>query len=274
MHSTLRLGRAHRPREQSGYILLSLLLMMCLLVIAAASLAPSIAFEIRREREEEMIHRGAQYSRAIRLYAKKTGRYPLSMQDLYQTGGTRYLRKLYKDPITGGDFRLLHTADIMSATAPQNLNNSQTQLDSGQSSAGSDGTPDGSPDQQTFSSPNNSGFQPATAPGSTSTSTSTNPGDGSTPRAAPDDPTQGIIFGVASTSKKRTIREFDHKNHYDQWLFFYDTNHDRGSLITGPTSLSLTTSSQVGQPAGSIGQAPAGASQPGAVQPSSPTAPQ
>ena len=67
----------------------------------------------------------------------------------------------------------------------------------------------------------------------------------------------GVIIGVASVSKKKSIREFDHKNHYDQWLFFYDPTYDRGFPIKGPTSMSLSAAS-VGMPAGSIGQ-PAGA---------------
>src|SRR4029077_5473621 len=29
----------------------------------------------------------------------------------------------------------------------------------------------------------------------------------------------GVIMGVASSSPKKTIREFNHKNHYKDWLF-------------------------------------------------------
>ena len=35
----------------------------------------------------------------------------------------------------------------------------------------------------------------------------------------------GPIVGVASTSKAQTIREFNHKNHYNQWQFIYDPDH-------------------------------------------------
>ena len=42
-----------------------LMLFVALLAIAAGAVAPTIAFEVRRDREEEMIHRGTQYSRAI-----------------------------------------------------------------------------------------------------------------------------------------------------------------------------------------------------------------
>src|SRR3954452_9299330 len=99
--------RTHKQRE-SGYVLLTLILVMALLAIAAGMLASSIAFEIKRDREEEMIHRGVQYSRAIRAYYKKFGRYPVKMEDLENTSQLRFLRKRYKDPLTNKDFRLLH----------------------------------------------------------------------------------------------------------------------------------------------------------------------
>lgn len=85
-----------------------LLLTVALMMIATAIIVPSIAFDIKRDREEEMIHRGVQYSRAIRAYYKKFGRYPVKIEDLENTQQMRFLRKRYKDPLTGKDFRLLH----------------------------------------------------------------------------------------------------------------------------------------------------------------------
>ena len=99
--------RETRPREK-GYILLTLMLIVSLMVIFAAAVMPAISFEIKRDREQEMIHRGVQYSRAIRAYYKKFGRYPTRLEDLDNTNNLRYLRKHYKDPITGQDFKLLH----------------------------------------------------------------------------------------------------------------------------------------------------------------------
>ena len=49
-------------RSQRGYILLTLLLLAAVLAIAAAAMVPLITFQIKRDREEEMIHRGVQYS--------------------------------------------------------------------------------------------------------------------------------------------------------------------------------------------------------------------
>src|ERR1700728_912752 len=102
-------NRFRRPEQ--GYVLLTLMLMVTLMVIAAAVAAPTIAFEVRRDREQEMIHRGVQYSRSIRNYFKKYGRYPTRLEDLDNTNNLRYLRKHYKDPVTEQDFKLLHYGD-------------------------------------------------------------------------------------------------------------------------------------------------------------------
>src|SRR5580698_3220427 len=102
--------RRHRRGRNSeqGYVLLTLLLMVAMMIIAAGAVVQTIAFEIKRDREEEMVHRGVQYARAIRSYYKKFGRYPTKLEDLESTNNQRFLRKRYKDPITGKDFKLLH----------------------------------------------------------------------------------------------------------------------------------------------------------------------
>src|SRR5260370_38150285 len=104
-----------RRPAQEGYVLLSLLLMVALLIIAAAGVLPSISFEIKRDREQELIHRGVQYSRAIRSYYKKFGRYPTRIEELESTNNLCFLRKRYKDPITGQDFKLLHFGEVKMA---------------------------------------------------------------------------------------------------------------------------------------------------------------
>ena len=52
----------------------------------------------------------------------------------------------------------------------------------------------------------------------------------------------GPIVGVASTSKAKTIREFNHKNHYNDWQFIYDPTMDRGGPITTPAQPALQVS--------------------------------
>lgn len=96
-------------RQQEGYILLTLLLVVALMGIFALAAYTTVEFEIRRDQETEMIHRGVQYTRAIRAYYKKFQRYPTKLEDLDNSNNLRYLRKHYKDPLNKNkDFRLLH----------------------------------------------------------------------------------------------------------------------------------------------------------------------
>jgi type II secretory pathway pseudopilin PulG len=96
-------------RKEKGYILLTLMLWVALMAILAIGVLIPIQFAIHRDQETEMIHRGVQYSRAIRAYYKKFGRYPTRLEDLESTNNLRFLRKRYKDPINKNkDFKLLH----------------------------------------------------------------------------------------------------------------------------------------------------------------------
>src|SRR5947207_3497089 len=101
--------------SQRGYILLILLLAVALMSIGALKIVQVLKFQYQRDREEELIHRGVQYSRAVRRYFKKLGRYPTRIEDLENTNNIRFLRRRYKDPMnrdpeTGkeSDFKLLH----------------------------------------------------------------------------------------------------------------------------------------------------------------------
>jgi hypothetical protein len=65
----------------------------------------------------------------------------------------------------------------------------------------------------------------------------------------------GPIVGVASTSKVESIREFNKKNHYNQWQFIYDPASDRGGLLSTPNQPALQVAAPVPQQAapGSLG---------------------
>src|ERR1700741_2923650 len=110
-------GVSKSRRSEHGYALLTLLLVMALLMIFAGAIVPSITFDVKRDREEEMIHRGVQYSRAIRGYYKKFSRYPTKIEDLESANNLRFLRKRYKDPENCkngkcADFKLLHFGEV------------------------------------------------------------------------------------------------------------------------------------------------------------------
>ena len=91
--------------------------MLAVMGIVGATMVTSLKFDIQRDREEEMIHRGVQYSRAIRLYYKKFGRYPATIENLENTNQMRFLRRRYKDPLTGKDFKVLHFGEALRALA-------------------------------------------------------------------------------------------------------------------------------------------------------------
>jgi type II secretory pathway pseudopilin PulG len=261
----------HSARSpQRGYILLSLLLMMALLTIAAAVAAPTLATEIRRDREEELIHREMQYRRAIRRFIKQTGRYPMNLEDL-DHGQVKYLRKRYKDPITGKDFRLLHMLDIPrvgaiipngsneqganpadpadapgqgSSTSSDATSASETQPQSGQNGAANQTT--GGPLKSAFGlSGDVSGGQ---APGAQSLNSQSGAAQSQQPLGG------GLIIGVASTSAKKTIREFNHKSRYNDWLFFYDPAFDGFPELYGPTPIGVPPAALFGNNASTAQQ--------------------
>jgi hypothetical protein len=96
-------GRA--SAGERGYAYLLALLLAVTLFITMSAVMPNILTQGRREKEADMIWRGNQYKRAIRLYVQKNGKYPTSLDDLikHQQGEVRYLRELYKDPMNPGD---------------------------------------------------------------------------------------------------------------------------------------------------------------------------
>jgi type II secretory pathway pseudopilin PulG len=214
-------GRSFRSGGERGYVLLTMLLMVSLLIVGAAALAPSIGREIRRDQETELIRRGIQYRRAIRQFTKKTGRFPMKIEDLEETNGVRFLRRRYKDPITGGEFKLLHMSDIPAATG---TSSNAWSLQPGKNAAG---------DGSTAEDPGDGGSagQGAASSKSSGSNSSANDSSGNTGFGG------GVIIGVASASKKRTIREFDRRDHYNQWLFFYDPGFERPFEVQGPTPL-------------------------------------
>ena len=71
-------------------------------------MVPLRVMQSRRETEQELIFRGQEYIRAIQKYQRKYGVYPSSIDDLVSRDGYRFIRRQYKDPVTGEDFRLIN----------------------------------------------------------------------------------------------------------------------------------------------------------------------
>jgi len=104
-----------RKRRDSGAMLLAVLFMMAVMVVMALAVAPAMIQQAKRDREEEMIHRGTEYARAVKKYYKKYGRYPANLEQLENTNNIRFLRKRFKDPLVkDGQWKLLRYGDIQS----------------------------------------------------------------------------------------------------------------------------------------------------------------
>jgi hypothetical protein len=87
--------------------------MITVMLIGSEIVLRNLAVEAKRERETEMIWRGNEYVRAIRLYYRKTGHYPSSIDDLNKgLPNLHFLRpSALKDPLnrTDGSWRLIYT---------------------------------------------------------------------------------------------------------------------------------------------------------------------
>jgi len=65
--TSARLAR-RRPNPESGYALLMILAMAAVVAITLYTQLPKVAFEAQRDKEQRLIDRGEQYSRAIQLF--------------------------------------------------------------------------------------------------------------------------------------------------------------------------------------------------------------
>ncbi len=113
MRHPVRTGSAasRRPESQGGFALLMVFLMAAIVALMLYQQLPRVAFETERDKEQLLIDRGEQFTRAIQLYYVAHNRqYPTSLDDL-DKGEKRYLRRRYKDPYTGKDeWRIIHTS--------------------------------------------------------------------------------------------------------------------------------------------------------------------
>jgi hypothetical protein len=108
--------RCHFPRRrprtgESGYALMVILFLLALLVLSTVAVAPTVLSSIQREKEAEMVWRGKQYVRGIRMYYVKMHRFPTSLDDLTKPKtGLRFMRQAYKDPMNpqDGSWRLIY----------------------------------------------------------------------------------------------------------------------------------------------------------------------
>jgi type II secretory pathway pseudopilin PulG len=264
--------------KESGYVLLAVLLTMTLLLILLSVEAPRIAQQIKRDKEEEMIHRGKDYATAVKRFVHKNGgRYPVSVEQLENTNHVRFLRKKYVDPMTGdSDWKMVHVGEAqVNIPAPNPGLSGGGGQNPGLFNSGPGGNPPpGTPptgQAQTQNPPTGQQQNQAGGTGQLGSLTTSGIGNGQTVGG-------GQIMGVASVSKGHAIKEFNDKDEYDQWYFVYDLRLEQsggsGVTVAAPRAGGTTTGSSgaSGTP-GATGSpnAPGAPGQPTPVQTPTPT---
>lgn len=231
MKPQIRRISKRRANRQKGYLLLSVMLLITVMMIALAIEAPRISQQIKRQKEEELVHRGKEYANAIRKFYRKNGTYPVSLEQLESTNNMRFLRKRYKDPLTeNGEWKLVHLGEAQlpmtnvagtaapgapgtpgapGSTGTLNTSNPFASTPTPSASPGGFNAPSG-PGGLNSGGLQQGGNQPGTSQMGTLTVQSIGSGGA------------GPIIGVASTSKKTSIKEFNGNSEYDQWLFVYE----------------------------------------------------
>jgi len=104
---------ARRQRSDRGSAFLIVVFFAAVMLIAAGAATKSLLTEGRRQQEEDLIWRGNQYARAVKLFYRKNGRFPTSMDELTKPQNKiRFLRRAYEDPVNteDGSWRLIYVS--------------------------------------------------------------------------------------------------------------------------------------------------------------------
>ena len=211
-------------RGQGGYAVLMVMFLTTVLLISATVAIPNLLTAGRRQREDELIWRGQQYARGIRLYYRKNARFPQSLEDLTKPkNGLRYLRQAYKDPMNraDGSWRLIYIGpggeiigSVKQHTLLQQSVRASTIIGQQRAVATAATTSPGTPFPL-------EGTNPAATPPTQ---------DGSTPAAGSDTGDDltgkvfgGFIIGVGSKVNRKSIKIFDGSTNYREWEFLFST---------------------------------------------------
>src|SRR5882672_2034172 len=262
---------------ERGYALLMVVFLVTLLLISVVAVAPNILTEGKREKEKEMVWRGKQYARGVKLYYRKMGRFPTTLDDLTKpkTGSLRFMRQAYKDPMNkeDGAWRLIYVGAagqlIGSLKPPQNLQLPQASVPGAAANPTAGiGTP---PQPGSSGTLGQSGMQPggtqsggtpsgANQPATSGTDSGTGQNDplANPPAGSSSDTSTvigGNIIGVGSKINKRSIMVYEKAKNYRLFEFIWDPSKDN----VGVGQPGMQTGTGLGQPPGQtpFGQQPA-----------------
>ena len=191
--------------DDRGYAMAALLVALSVMGIMLGAALPAWRTMVQREREAELVFRGEQYMQAIGLFSRRNGGFPTSLNVLRDG---RYIRKLYRDPITNGDFQPVYLGQIPAGGVPAPAGQPTQQPGRGAALVGAGGQ------QQTGAAASMAG-RAAQLPGAGSAF-------GQSPTGAfgqTGAPGVGPIIGVSSRSTQQSLRLYNGRNHYNEWLF-------------------------------------------------------
>jgi len=207
-------------------VLIIVMIVATLLLIALTATLPSVYQEGQREREEELIFRGTQYGKAVALFHKQFGRYPVSTKELLQTNGMRFLRQEYRDPMDPkGKWRFIHVSasGVLLDSKNQPIGtNSNNPNPAGIGTNNSTNSSFGGTSSMGNSSFGNSsmGMQGGSrGMGMNSPSGSGQVGSSSSFFGNSNGVQGAYIAGVAAASHHESIKIWNKHHHYDEWEF-------------------------------------------------------
>jgi len=98
----MRITKDQNPASDRGFMMVALLVGMAIAAIYMTAALPAWRQQAQRVKEEDLIFRGEQYARAIMLFQDKNrGANPPDIDTLVSQ---HFLRKKWKDPVSGEDF--------------------------------------------------------------------------------------------------------------------------------------------------------------------------
>jgi hypothetical protein len=164
------------------------------MMVLIGAAAPTWRYVMQDDREQELFFRGDQIARGVEEYQRKNGNaFPPSFEVLVKG---KFLRREYKDPMTrSGKWRILHPGEAVATT------------------------------------------------GTTAATGTTAPGPGARPSPSPSAPPSafgptggtsvGAIAGVVSLSHDTSLRLFNGRTRYDEWIFLAGQPRQLGKVY-GP----------------------------------------
>jgi type II secretory pathway pseudopilin PulG len=192
-------------RREDGYAMAALLVAMSVMAVMMTVALPVYTTAARREKEAELIFRGEQYARAINMFQRKYGNaIPPNLDVLLNE---KFLRKKYKDPITGEDFQLLSPG---------------TPIPGQGTPPGGRGAPQGG-----------RGAVDRAEEARRQADALRQRADAARSAAGSATPLAASVIGVVSKSTERSLRLYNGRDRYNEWVFLGTQQSNRPGGVQG-----------------------------------------